>query len=304
MNANGGSFDLVSIGECLVELSRESDGRYRVGYAGDAFNTLFYASRLGMQTGFITTFGDDLFTPMIREGIAAEKIDLSMTEVLSGRKNGLYFIELDQGGEYTFHFWRKNSAATETLRRCEANRLIDYCASSTWLLISGITLAVMEERERLSDLLPQLQNVSQTRIAFDTNYRPTLWESSREYVRAFEEIISFVDLFLPSESDMQRIWPGQSAEEIANYYHCDQVALKRGADGCVLIWKGERYELAPPEQVQLLDTTGAGDAFNGGFLTGLLRGWSPEDAALLGMRVAGRVVGVRGAIDLGFTIET
>ncbi|MCB0712825.1 MAG: sugar kinase [Ignavibacteriae bacterium] len=304
MNANGRSFDLVSIGECLVELSRESDGRYRVSYAGDALNTLFYASRLGMQTGFVTTFGDDLFTPMIREGIAAEKIDISMTEVLPGRKNGLYFIELDRGGEYTFHFWRKSSAATETLRRCEVDRLTDYCASATWLLISGITLAVMEERERLSDFLARLQNISQTRIAFDTNYRPTLWESSGEYVRAFEEIIPFVDLFLPSESDLQRIWPGLSAEEIANIYHCDQVALKQGAEGCLLMWNGKHYQLAPPEQVQLVDATGAGDAFNGGFLTGLLRGWSPEDAALLGMRVAGSVVGVRGAIDLHFSIET
>ncbi|MBC8145681.1 MAG: hypothetical protein H7X80_08845, partial [bacterium] len=85
--------DLVSLGECLVEMSRRPDGTYQPSIAGDAYNTLFYASRLGLRSGLITAVGDDLFTPMIVERIVDEGIDLSHVQRLGGRRNGIYFIE-------------------------------------------------------------------------------------------------------------------------------------------------------------------------------------------------------------------
>src|SRR3954467_13512014 len=107
MNDEGSvRLDLISLGECLVEFTRRADGAFGAGYAGDAFNALFYAGRLGLRTGVISALGDDLFPPMIAGGIDGEGIDTSCLLRVDGRRNGIYFIELDAAGEYTFHFWR------------------------------------------------------------------------------------------------------------------------------------------------------------------------------------------------------
>lgn len=296
----GHDFDLISIGECLAEFTRESDGRFRSAWAGDAVNALFYAGRLGLRTGFVSTFGDDPFTSMIRSGISAEGIDLAMTEVLPDRTNGLYFIETDAWGEYTFHFRRNDSAATETLRRIDPDRLFDYLSRSAWILFSGVTLAVMKEPSRLVRMLERLRESSGTRIAFDTNYRSALWPSADAYRAAVREIVPFVDLFLPSESDLHGAWPGLSPDEVRARFPVSTIALKRGRNGCVVYAHGERHEIPVENAADVVDTTGAGDAFNAGFITGLVAGLAPVDAARLGVRVAGKVVGVRGAIDPDF----
>ena len=293
--------DLVSIGECLIELSPESCGScYRYAWAGDVINTLFYASRLGLRTGFVSAFGDDLFTGVIREGIEKEGIDLSLTDMIAGKQNGLYVIEPDPSGEYTFHFWRKNSAATETLQRIDPERLIQYISGSSWFLFSGITLAVMKEYKRLIDVLAQLQSSGRTKGAFDTNYRPALWNSVDDYQAAVNDVAPFIDLFLPSESDLSLAWPDRSPKEVLSSLSLAHVAMKRGKKGCLLRWEGKSHELPLTETVEVVDTTGAGDAFNAGFLSGLVQGCTPVKAAQRGMQVAGHVIGVPGAIDPGF----
>lgn len=291
-------FDLVSVGECLAELSREEGNLFRATWAGDAVNTLYYASRLGLRCGFVTTFGDDLFTETIRGGIAREKIDLTCSEVLPHSTNGIYAIELDSDGEYTFHFWRRHSAARETLVRLGSEQLFGYLSRSRWLLFSGITLAVMNEREILTDMLGRLR-AKGTGIAFDTNYRPSLWSGPDAYRSAVAKIARDVDLFLPSRADLSAAWPDSSPEDVLEDLGVERFAMKNGADPCLLRWDGSVVEI-PVEPVRPLDTTGAGDAFNAGFLTGLIRGNAPLDAAGLGVWTAARALSVRGAIDPNF----
>lgn len=290
------SFDLVSIGECLVEFNREPDGRYMVAWGGDAVNAAVRGARLGLRTGFVSTFGDDIFTGNIRDGIAREGVDLSLTEVLPGRENGLYFIDLDERGEYAFHFRRRDSAATETLRRIDSDSLFAYLSRSSWLLFSGITLAVMKEPERLLPVLARLRASAGTRIAFDTNYRPALWPSADLYRERVAEVLPYADLFLPSEPDLERAWEGQAAEDVVQSLGVRRTAMKRGEKGCLLLWEGVRLELPVEERVTVADTTGAGDAFNAGFIAGLVRGEEPLQAARRGMETAGRAVQGRGAL--------
>lgn len=292
-------FDLLSIGECLVEFSREPDGRFRAAWAGDALNTLFYGARLGLRTGFISTFGDDLFTPTIREEIAQQGIDLSLTAQLPNKNNGLYVIQLDDDGEYNFHFWRESSAARETLLRFSEEELLEYCSRAEWLLLSGITLAVMKRSDRLIPILQRLRD-SGLKIAFDTNYRPTLWERASHYQDAVRAIAPFVDLFLPSKSDLQKAWPNDDPVLVVRSLQVQHVAMKLGADGCLLLWDDTETVIPPPKPVRVVDATGAGDAFNAGFITGLVRRWTPIEAVGLGQKTAAHVLQTYGAIDMDF----
>ncbi len=74
------------------------------------------------------------------------------------------------------------------------------------------------------------------------------------------------------------------------------IVVKMGADGCLV----DGHPLPAPVTERIVDTTGAGDAFNGGYIAGLVRGLSPIDAAALGQRTAARALQVRGAIDHNF----
>jgi 2-dehydro-3-deoxygluconokinase len=292
---------LVSLGECLVEFNRRDDGAWTTAFAGDTFNTLFYAARLGLRTGFVSTVGNDLFTSMILSGIEREGIDTAQLRRSTDRPNGLYFIELDRDGEYTFHFWRENSAATGTLGNHDRDELLAYISDSRFLLLSGITLAVMRDRKALIDLLENLPET--TMVVFDTNYRARLWQSTGQYRERLEEILRFTDIFLPSRSDLHTMYPGASVEEILRQLGIRDIArtiLKAGSDGCGIWHEGTLRMLPPEREVRVVDCTGAGDAFNAGILAGIVRGYDEVDMCRLAQRTAERALGARGALDHSF----
>jgi len=300
VTGGGPKFDIVSLGECLVEFNRRDDGSFDPGFAGDAFNALFYAGRLGARAGFISAVGDDLFTPMILGGIEREGIDISQVLRLERRRNGLYFIELDAGGEYTFHFWRERSAATATLLHHQLDPLADYITGARIFLITGVTLAVMEGPERLLRLLELVRADGGTRVALDTNYRRRLWSSPEAYRERFETILPFADILLPTRADLEEVYGAGPIEPMLRELAAagpGLIAMKCGADGCALLTDGELRRYPAPERITPVDTTGAGDAFNAGFLTALLEGRSHEECCAVGQRVAARALRVRGALD-------
>lgn len=302
----GSPLELVALGEVLVELSADRPGAisrgtsWQTSWAGDVVNTLFYASRSGLRTGLVTLFGSDPFTPMITGGIAAETIDTSCAPVDPDRPNGLYFIMRDRQGERSFHYRRDNSAARRMLDGPpeELDRIAEYLGSSRMILITGVTLAIVENRDRLYELLTDVRRRFSTTIAFDPNLRPVLWSSIREMRRSIDRFLPSVDIFLPSEPDVDLLRDGhQSIEEFIGTLPIQHTLLKRGARGATLFHQGEVYEAAPEMMGPVADTTGAGDALNGRYLAGLIRGEDPADALRQGVTTAGRVVGVVGAID-------
>jgi 2-dehydro-3-deoxygluconokinase len=295
-------FDLIALGECLVELIKRDDGAYDSGFAGDAFNTLFYASRLGLRTGFISAVGDDRFSSMITDGIEREGIDTSHLIRMKGKNNGLYVIETDERGEYSFDYWRENSAATETLLRSDLDDLVEYCAMSRYFLFTGITLAVMKGADRLETLLRRING--RTTIVFDTNYRDRLWSSPEAFKERMEDVMQFVDVFLPSMSDLETLYPDEDLEELLSRFVAGgtrTIAMTAGASGGAIFRNGELDMMPLADQIpDVVDATGAGDAFNAGFIAGIVHGESAEDAYALGQRVAGWVLQIHGAIGDDF----
>jgi 2-dehydro-3-deoxygluconokinase len=296
-------FDLISLGECLVEFNHSDDRSFNATFAGDAFNVLFYVARLGLRTAFVSAVGDDLFTPMILEGIEREGIDTSHLLRLGGVRNGLYFIELDEQREYTFHFWRQNSAATETLLRNDIDELAGFISRSRYFLFTGVGLAILKDPARLDELLLKIQGRAQ--IIFDTNYRLRLWNSPDEYRRRVESILPFVDVLLPTRGDIEAAWPANDISHTLRRLKemgPDIIAMKSGADGCGLWSDNGLVEYPAPVGISVVDTTGAGDAFNAGFIAGLVRGEELKVCCDLGQRVASQALAVQGAINMEFGV--
>jgi 2-dehydro-3-deoxygluconokinase len=74
------------------------------------------------------------------------------------------------------------------------------------------------------------------------------------------------------------------------------VVVKQGAEPCLGRYDNTTFEVAPPRVQQAIDTTAAGDSFNGAYIAARLNGRSPQQAATDGHRMAGHVIGYRGAI--------
>jgi 2-dehydro-3-deoxygluconokinase len=133
-------------------------------------------------------------------------------------------------------------------------------------------------------------------VAFDGNYRPRLWETP-EVARAMHDgAIRAADIGLPTLEDEQALSGAVDADTVAAQWRrlgCKETVVKLGADGCRL---PEGQVVPPPRKLNPIDTSGAGDAFNAGYLDARLRGATPDEAALAGHEVAGWTVMRPGAI--------
>ena len=85
--------NIISIGECMIELARGGDGRYGLAYGGDTFNTAVYMARAGAKVSYATRLGDDPYSDGIIALAKSENVDTSLIARAAGRNAGLYMIE-------------------------------------------------------------------------------------------------------------------------------------------------------------------------------------------------------------------
>jgi 2-dehydro-3-deoxygluconokinase len=291
--------DIISIGECMVEFYAheplEQASLMHRSYGGDTLNLLVAASRLGSSTGYITRVGQDPFTSYLLASWQQEGIDISQVKLIPGF-NGLYFISLVDEGQYQFAYYRKGSAAS-TL--CPADLDSAYIASAQVLHVSGITQAISASSRRAVLAAVQMARQAGVLVSYDPNYRDALWSPGRAR-RALQEVLPFVDIFLPSAPHEIGLLLGteSSGEAVQRLWESGVrlVAIKEGAKGCTVGAEGRVISLEAHD-AQVVDTTGAGDAFNGGFLHGLAQGLEPFRAARLALVTAGLKVQGRGAVQ-------
>ncbi len=111
-------------------------------------------------------------------------------------------------------------------------------------------------------------------ITLDVGWRPE-WLTDPGAIGILREI----DLFFPNEIEAARLTGEPNPEralEVCAERGLERVAIKCGARGARLLWEGKRYD-APAQAVEAIDTTGAGDCFDAGFIAALLSGWGPQD---------------------------
>ncbi len=291
--------DILSLGECMVEFFAEEPlaeaQKLQKAFAGDALNLLAAASRLGSSCGFLSRVGNDPFQPFLLNGWQSLGIDTSHVKRVAGR-NGIYFISIYGQGEREFTYYRVGSApSTMTPEDLDP----DYIAQARVLHISGIAQAISESARATALAAARIANEKHVCVAYDPNLRSALW-SVAEARAAAEELLPFVDIALPSgPEESERLFGCASAEETAKYLHgfgAYAVAVKLGEAGVYLSTQDGTRTVPAFAVPHVVDTTGAGDAFDGAFLHGLVENMPPLAAARLGVVMAGLKVRGRGAI--------
>ena len=292
------------VGECMVELRRSGDGATLTQtFSGDTYNAAGYLKRSAppLDVVYISALGDDSISAAMRRAWAEEGIDGGWTPSIGGVLPGLYLIETDADGERRFHYWRSAAAARRLFEVPEGRRLIDRAPEIDLLYLSGISLAILpaEGRDRLLALAAAVRSAG-GRVAFDSNHRPALWRDPREDRTWVERASRLATVALPSLDDEAALFgerdPAAIDRRLAGW-GVDERVIKDGANGA-WVGLGESAPVAVPAvaPAAVVDTTAAGDSFNGAYLAARLTGSPPIDAARAGATLAARVIAAPGAI--------
>jgi 2-dehydro-3-deoxygluconokinase len=285
------------VGEGMLELSVSAPGGWGLLYGGDTLNTAIHMARLGLRVAYATAIGSDSLSATLRTAWMAEGLDCSLVLTDPERSTGLYAISVDAAGERSFVYWRNESAATRMFSHPEAAPMADAAAGSDLLAFSLISLAILPDAGR-RDLLDLAHRVRARGgvVAFDGNYRARLWPDRDAAARARDEAISVANIGLPTLEDEAAISGDRDADAVAAHWQglgCAETVVKLGPAGCRL---PDGTLVSPAEQLRPVDTSGAGDAFNAGYLGARLGGATPGQAAGQGHRIAGWTIMRPGAI--------
>jgi 2-dehydro-3-deoxygluconokinase len=288
----------ICIGECMVELRPVEDGHLRRGFAGDAYNTAVYLKRSApdVDVAFLTATGDESLSDAMVATWRGEGISDRLVFRIPGERPALYLIETNAKGDRKFHYWRSETPAKEWLRLLLAAGGAEVLDKAELVYVSGISLAILSfaDRQAAIELLGSLK----TKVAFDPNIRPALWKTMDEAKHSFEEMVKISSIVLPSRQDYQLMYGMDDPDEQIRFTATltdAEIALTCDEDGCRLR-VGDEVIAMPTNAVKVVDTSGAGDSFNGAYLAARLHGQNPVEAAKAGLAMAAKVVAQPGAI--------
>ncbi|HLH69744.1 MAG TPA: sugar kinase [Candidatus Dormibacteraeota bacterium] len=278
--------DAITIGESMVLLDPTEDGPldavpgYRQRVAGAESNFAIALARLGLRAAWVSRLGADPFGRLIRRCMTSEGVEVHAVEDETS-PTGIYFKERLAAERVMVYYYRTGSAASRLAPEDVPEGLV---RRSRLLHFTGISLAV-------SGRLPEatLHAVALARrhgllISFDPNLRPKLWGVD-EARRSLGPVLRDLDLLLTGEREIQLLTGETDWRRLLRELHRRRihiVVIKRGAAGA-LVASDERIVVVPPADVgRVVDSVGAGDAFNAGFVAGHLRGLDLEQCATLG----------------------
>ena len=281
---------IACIGEAMIELSMDGDQAH-LAVAGDTLNTAIYLKRSwpDVTVDYVTCLGQDMLSNRIVEFIAANDLGHANIQRIAHKSPGLYAINTAPDGERSFTYWRGDSAARQMFSDADFRVLEQFDG----LYLSGITLAILPQNIRLA-LLEWLY-AAPVQVIFDSNYRAHLWEDRTTAQKIISEFWQRADIALPSIDDEMDVF-GETEAQVTQRFltQAKSGALKRGARGPLSL--GEPVDAQYEPVTEVLDTTAAGDSFNGGYLGALLAGKGQAAALQAGHAMAARVVQFRGAI--------
>ncbi len=230
---------------------------------------------LGASVGFITRLGDDPLGAIALDRLSEGGVDLSRVKRVSGGASTGVTLLLTHGSK------RHILTYPGTMFEMSAEDLdIAYLSSSRHFHLSSLFLHKALQPQ-LPGLFRQFKAAGLT-LSLDTNDDP-----EDRWGDPLDELLGLVNIFLPNEDEACRITGKPDAESAIEVLakRVPLVAVKCGKRGA-LVQQDGRHWLVPAETVTPVDTIGAGDSFNAGFLAAYLRGESPEACAAFGNRTA------------------
>ncbi|WP_205685184.1 sugar kinase [Peribacillus acanthi] len=271
--------DILAIGEPLMEFSEmigSEKNSYLPGYGGDTSNFAIAAARQGASVGYLTKVGKDTFGDQFLQLWKEEGVDTTFVRQDANASTGIYFITHTPEG-HQFAYYRKGSAASLLKPEEITEEAILQCKL---LHVSGISQAISESSCDAIFKAIEIARANNILISYDANLRLKLWPLARAKA-VIHATAPLADVFLPSLEDVQQLTGLEDPNEIVDYYlglGVKLVVLKLGKNGVMVADSIERH-LVHGFSVDTVDATGAGDTFDGAFITKYLSGTTAVEAA-------------------------
>jgi sugar/nucleoside kinase (ribokinase family) len=275
-------FDILTIGEINVDLilgheARPIFGQFEkivddatltVGGSGTIF--AMGAAQLGLRVAYCGVAGEDAFGRFMLDHLHERHIDTRGVIVDRTLKTGLSVI-LNVPGDRAI---LTHLGAIDALRAEQVDRTL--LAQSRHIHVTSFFLQ-HNLRPGLVALLAQARAGGAT-VSIDTN-----WDPSERWDDGLADVLAHTDLFLPNDQEARAIAKNDTMDEALTTLAktIPTVAIKNGAEGAICR-RGDQIAHDPGFPMSVVDTTGAGDSFNGGFLYGWLHNWELADALALG----------------------
>ncbi|GGA90958.1 sugar kinase [Ornithinibacillus halotolerans] len=291
--------DIITIGEAMIVFDPSATGPLRFvnsfdkKVGGAELNFAIGCTRLGLKSGWISRLGKDEFGTHIRNFARGEGVDVSQVDFVEGYPTSLNFKEImEDGSVRTFYYRDKSPTLTLTPEDLDES----YFKNAKVLHLTGIYPAIDPVNRRVFEKAISLAKKHGVKVSFDPNIRLKLWskEEARDYL---SEILPHVDILLAGDEEMEIIWGVKDPEAIirkAKEIGITYVAIKQGDKGSVGYYNDEVIKVEAKKARKVVDTVGAGDGFNAGFMYGVLNGWDLKKSLEFGNTVGAMVVSVKG----------
>lgn len=249
---------------------------------GSSAITAFNLSRMGARVGFVSVVGKDLFGRFVEERLESAGIDLSALRRDRREKTGITIW--CQHGKH-----RAGMTYLGTIAALRAADLHETYLKRARHLHVGAYFLLQSFHAGAARALQKAQRLGLT-TSLDCNFDPSeKWDSG------IREVLKHIDIFLPNETEALRLTGATSvkaaAEQLAKRVRI--VVVKMGARGA-LVSTGDKSFRVPAVKARVVDSTGAGDSFNAGFLACYLRGGMVAECAEAGVIAGARSVGFVG----------
>jgi sugar/nucleoside kinase (ribokinase family) len=230
---------------------------------------------LGVSVGFITRLGDDPLGNIALERLGEKGVDISCVKRVSGgTSTGVTILLTHEGKRHILTY------PGTMFEMAAADLDMAYLASARHFHLSSLFLHKALQPD-LPGILRQLKSEGLS-LSLDTNDDP-----EDNWGAPLDEVLGIVDILLPNEDEACRISGKSDAESAieALAKRVPLVAIKCGKRGSLVEKAGRRWSV-PAQPVTPVDTIGAGDSFDAGFIAAYLRGEAPEACAAFGNRTA------------------
>ena len=307
--------DVTALGEILIDFtpcgtSEAGQKLFEQNPGGAPANVLACLNKCGKKTAFIGKVGDDMHGQFLVDVLKNSGICTEGVVVDDKVFTTLAFVGLSETGERSFSFARKPGADT-CLTQEELKA--DIIKSSKVFHIGSLSLTAEPAKSTTFKAL-ELAKDAGCIISYDPNYRAPLWVSEEAAIAGMRSVLSYVDVMKLSDEETTLLTdcpePEVAAKKLVEQ-GVSVVAVTLGADGALICTK-DGCVTVDGFKANLVDTTGAGDSFWGGFLNCLLESNKKPtelsleevaDFAKYGNAVASLCVEKRGAIPAMPTLE-
>ncbi|RAZ81186.1 sugar kinase [Planococcus halotolerans] len=273
---------IFTLGDALITFNPSETGplRYVPSFTrkvgGAELNFAIGCARLGMDTKWVSRLGGDEFGRVIYNFARGEGVDMTDVEFIDNYPTSLNFKEIRQDGSGKTFYYRYQSPILTLEPKDITEKMFE---GINLIHLTGVFLAIDPKNLEIAKKVLEIASEKEIMVSFDPNIRLKLW-TLEQAKAAYTEILPSVDILLTGLDEIEMIngdASDQALETFAERFNIEQLVIKDGGNGSRLYQKGTWHSKAA-FKVTVVDTVGAGDGFDAGFIYAVLHGYSAEDA--------------------------